>query len=299
MACGCKAKKSTSYVDPITSQIKKIQLQPSDSKIQTHLNISNYNSLSEEYSNIKLFRSGKSYLQIRKQLDTSSTTKPDQLCFNCIRKHLAIAYLFSQQSGMYRKFTALGQLLCVVQHLKEKYPNLAYKIRDMVIVNLRQPGLIKVPDLIKQLIIQFQKDPQKDIDQYVPLPVLPQEQELLTILLVQSLLFIQLTYQEVNKTWATAQLSFFSYNDFRSNNSLKHYQVYRPLWKLIQSMQPFDQNYKAARDYIYSLIASKYPYYQQIVLPKMKDQLQQDYAKQKELMQKLQEQKQQTLPQPS
>ena len=290
MACGCKAKKNVEYIDPVASKKEQLQLQFSNS-------ITSNSTQQNSQVQLVLTRSGKTYVQIRRQLDTSSMTKPDQLCFNCIRKHLALASKLSQLSRFHDRLAALGQLLCVVQHLKQTHPNLTYRIRDMIIVTLRDPKLTHLDALIKQLILQFQHDPKEDSKEYIPLPSFTQQQELLMILLVQSLLFIQITYQEVNKTWATAELSFMSYNAFRTQNSLRAYETYRPLWKLIQSMHPLDQNYMAARDYIYSLIVSKYPYYQQIVLPRKKEQLQRDYEKQKELMQKLQEEK--SLPQSS
>lgn len=102
-----------------------------------------------------------------------------------------------------------------------------------------------------------------------------------------SLLFVELSYEEVNKTWATAELSFMSYNAFRATNALQYYNTYRPLWKLIQSMNFMDENYLAARDYMYSLMVSKYPVYSQVHVPRHKEQFEEDYKKQEELMKKL------------
>lgn len=288
MACGCKVKSKATFADPQTSQVKQIT---ADELVQKIKKVAEVQQLPAEP--LVLPQTGNPYTKMASTIDVSQTTKPDQLCFNCIRKHLGMACLFLQNEDSMHRLSAVGELLCAVTHLKDSFPNMAYKVRDLAINLIRERNDIS----IKALVQELQTDPQQDIPQYIPLPSFPQEQQLLVILLVQSLLFIQLTYQEVNKTWATAQLSFFSYNDFRTSNSLKYYETYRPLWKLIQSMNFMDENYLAARDYIHSLLISKYPVYQQIILPRKKTQLEQDYKKQQELMQNLQNQK--SLPQPS
>lgn len=242
MACSCKAGKKVLFRDPLADVVQATVpipvLQKSDSL-----------SLSVVVENTKDYS-----LQT---IDTSSTTKPDELCFNCVRKHLGLAYKFVQMKGQSRHFSAVGELMCASNHLQKTHPNLSYKIQDAALYVLRhetKSSLVYIGKLIEELQI----DPVQDIAQYIPLYIWEDQEQLLLLAFIYSLLFIQLTYQEVNKTWVTANLSFHAYSRYRLHQDMRLVYQYRPLWKLIQSMQPFDDTYKAARTYLQQLA---FPYF--------------------------------------
>ena len=280
MSCSCQIAKKVTFANPVSNKIT--------AKTVQQLFSASSDSMSSSVGLSSVPTTHQTYKQIQQQLDISSNTKPDELCFNCVRKHLGLAYMFFQKGGdkLYR--TAIGQLMCASLHLKQEYPNLAYRVQDVAIRLLRQKDKDQSISVIKQLIQVFLQDPRQDLPQYPPLPMLPEQQELLTLLLVYSLLFVQISYQPQNIFWAVSNLSYFAYSAFRSNNSLQQYQNYRALWKLIQSMSLLDQNYVAARDYLASLIASKYPLYMGITVQNNQQRFKQQYAQQETLLKQLQ-----------
>lgn len=272
MACSCSAKRKVQFTDPLykTSQQAVINKQ-SREPVQISNSYSQYTKMSAA--------------QIRQKLDTSSTTAPDQLCLNCVRKHLGLAKQLLLHKTTRHVFTAAGQIMCASSHLAQTYPNYSCLLQDLALDILR-----RTPDLFKQLVqvIQlFSQDIKEDTSQYIPLSLSLQQEQLLSLAFVYSLLFIQVTYEEVNKTWATGRLSYLSYKGFRLNSSLEKVQLYRPLWKLIQTMQPYDQNYIAARSYIQSLITQLYVPYQKAAFSKL-EQFQQEKEKRLQYMQQLQ-----------
>ena len=176
--------------------------------------------------------------------------------------------------------------MCISLHLRNSFPNLSYKVQDIAVRLLRQSDKSQWAAVIGELIPVFIEDPKEDSPQHNPLPVLIQEQQLLILMMLYSLLFVQITYEPQNIFWAAANLSSFAYKSFRLNNSLQQYQSYRALWKLIQSMKLLDENYMAARDYLLSLIASKYPLYIGITVPRHEELFKKQYEEQQEALNK-------------
>lgn len=271
MACSCSAKRKVQFTDPLykTSQQAIINTQ-SAVPIQLSNSYSQYTKMSAA--------------QIRQRLDVSSTTTPDQLCFNCVRKHLGLAKQLLQHKTVTHVFTAAGQIMCALNHLTQTHPNFSCLLQDLALDILR--GDPNSPKQLLQVIQLFSHEIKEDTSQYIPLQMSVQQEQLLSLAFVYSLLFIQITYEEVNKTWATGHLSYLSYKGFRLNSSLEKVQLYRPLWKLIQTMQPYDQNYFAARRYIQSLIPQLYVPYKKEAFSKL-EQFRQEKEKRLQYMKTL------------
>lgn len=240
MSCSCKVKKSEIIIDPATKVQRIVQL---DKNAANKRQFQTQQKSSKEFS-----------LQ---DIDISSITEPDQTCFNCIRKHLGLAYMFLKKGGNLRKVAAAGQLMCAANHINKEFPNLSFKLIDYALFSIRQLDSSISAAALLPLIDFLQKDPSKDIQPYIPKKIYQVQSQLLTLAMLYSLLFVQITYEQINKTWATAHLSYMAYTNFRDSQDIKVYQQYRTLWKLIQSMQLYDQNYNKARQLLQQLCSIK------------------------------------------
>ena len=240
MACSCKAKKTIPIINPAnkTQDIVNIQVP----KVQTKAHQKSMQEVKKQQVQ-----------KVVQEVDTSSTTLPDQLCLNCVKKHLGLAYMFIKHGGNLFRLTAAGQLMCASMHLAQTHPNLSYKISDLAIFVVRQHTKVSLKPLA-QIIDQLQEEGIKDIQEYVPIPLQDKQSQLLTLLLVYSLLFVQLSYQPVNRTWATAHLSYTGYMHFRDTKDMELFKQHRALWKLIQSIQGYNDNYYAARELLQKMI---------------------------------------------
>ena len=67
--------------------------------------------------------------------------------------------MFSSQYDQMHYMTAIGEMLCVVTHLKATHPNLAYKVRDTVIRALRARDFKQLPRVVEGLVEKFKTDP--------------------------------------------------------------------------------------------------------------------------------------------
>lgn len=179
--------------------------------------------------------------------DFSSTTKPTQLCFNCTLKHLGLAYKFFQSKQEFTYLMGIGQLGCAYQHLKTTHSEFAGICAGLASKAFEDSDNTELLQQLKALI--------QELVEYVPerqapreLPQLPFMQQILfNLLKAYSMLFVQVSYEEVNKTWATAQLTHTGTALFRAQKDRDAFMRMRQIWKLIQSMQPYDKTYEDAQ----------------------------------------------------
>lgn len=241
MPCSCKAKSKVTYIQPKTKQqITAVITVNKDTSIQ---------QLSNSFSTESVPTSSTAVIQ---DLDLRYTTIPDQLCFNCVRKHISLGYLFLQNGN---NDAACGQFMCARQHLLQKFPGIAQKMYQFAILIMKGWAASTLLPAIDFYLSQLKSDPQEDWGMDKVSFVLSQtQQDLLTLCFIYSLLFVQVGYEQVNKSWATGHLAVSAWDRFRNyaDNTLE--QKFRPLWKLIQSMQFGDQNYYLARSYLQTLI---------------------------------------------
>ena len=243
MPCGCKAKKSQQTKIIVQNKIVPVAVHATQKLPVQQLPDSQ--TVSDSQSAI-------TSQQIRNSLDVAATTTPDQLCFNCVRKHVSLAYFFLQKG---ERDIATGQFMCAGQHLRQKFPNIAQEMRYMAICILTQWPAQAVMHNTSLLLRRLSFTPQTDWQpRQQPYNTSWQQQLILNLCLVYSLLFVELGYQEVNKSWATGHLAIFAYDQFRGGGSTQMEDKLRPLWKLIQSMQPMSDNYFQARSYIEALL---------------------------------------------
>lgn len=258
MPCGCKAKKYVQYIEPITRNRKITAIRQAGST-SSH----NEESIKQD-----------TYLAIKNSLDISSTTAPDQFCLNCVRKHLGLAYLLSQNTAPFNLFVAAGQVMCAYIHLKDTFYNYSMQLKDIALQLIRYPKVQPFRVSLLSTIRALSTDITADSSKYISLEPLEDQKQILNLALVYSLLFVQITYEEINKTWAAAYLNLFCYDNLNIQNTVQKTQLYRPLWKLIQSMKPMDSNYIAARQYIQSLVTKLYiNQYRKTLLLDQKNQL--------------------------
>ena len=264
MACSCKAKSKTSFIDPLTKAQDVVQIKIAEQEPE--------NTLEKSID----------------KLDMSSNTVPDQLCFNCVRKHLGLAYMFIKNGGLMRQIMASGQLMCASTHLFHTFPKLSQMLSDQALLLIRTSDPLISLEQLEKLINLYVVNPQKDLDIYLPVFIYPDERRLLVLSLLYCLLFVQITYQEVNKTWATAYLSYFSYLIFRDSLNPRDVFEYRALWKLIQSMQPYDDNYLLARQLLQKLVQDEYRSVIQSI-PVRQNEIELQEAKRETFLKQLQE----------
>lgn len=191
-----------------------------------------------------------------------ATTTPEDLCLNCISKHLGLAWHFLDQDSP-DNLIAAGQLLCAAQHCKNhqlpsyrSFSNLALKI-------LRNPKDAKLKEeLAKHLQNLY-------LNRH-----LPQQEQLsadrtqlqifiMQLLFAYSLVFVQLLYQKVNIPWAVSNIAFFTFHYVRFKKDRKTYQEMRRIWKMLQDMQPQDDTYLKAREEFWGFILQYYKLYKE------------------------------------
>ena len=200
-----------------------------------------------------------------KDLNFDSTTKPVQLCFNCVRKHLGLAYMFLSQESLEQNLIGLGELGCAAMHLKLSFGDVAQKIQQLIVWTLRQNDFKAVLPWIELLMNQLSLDlPSSQISKELSGDLQDSAQKLLLCLTrVYSLLFVQLSYEEVNKGWATAQLAFQGFHLVSAFGNRQLYMQFRELWKIIQSMKPGDALYQEAQKRLMEAIKTAYTHYKE------------------------------------
>lgn len=248
MPCSCRARKNNTVSIKKDSNIAKVnyrsftkaeQIQPSIQSIIQIVSDSHSQSLSQDY-------------------DYSSTTKPTELCYNCIRKHLSIAYTLLQESDSNTFLIALGEILCASLHLITTNKELHNAMRNRVLQTMRGNKDLLLEDLFKWI-----QDIQHSIDKPDLIQPSPQQANLIGLMTVYGLLFVQVSYQEINKSWATAELFKGAIKKFRQDRNIQDYQNVRKIWKLIQDMKPYDRTYEDAQKALREEILKQWHHYKE------------------------------------
>lgn len=254
MPCSCRKSKQTE------SSINVLYREPSN-VLKTNFNIVTAGAPYKPVNEVLQVSDSKD-LSLQ-DLDFGSTTKPTQLCFNCVRKHLGLAYIFFQQDSLQDNLAGLGQLCCASDHLARDFKSLSQQIYGLAADTLQKLDFKAVLPHIEQLLQTLTVDP--------TLAQNPQEKRvknmhiefLLSLAKVYSLLFIEISYEEINKSWAVSQLAFRGIRaaGFQGNRDL--YMQLRELWKIIQSMQVGDELYLQARKRLMQFMIDAYNKYKQ------------------------------------
>lgn len=225
MACSCRAKRDKAtapvYVDRTVKQI--IVKQPQ---------IKNENS---KQSILQIVSDSISY-------DFSSTTQPTDLCYNCIRKHLSLAYILLEENDPDTFLMSLGEILCASSHLITTNQNLHDTMQNRVLEVMRGNK-----DHILYDLLDWIKNVQTGTSEVQAIKPSPVEANLIGLMTAYSLLFVEVSYEQLNKNWATAHLLKGAISKFAEDHNIDEFQNVRRIWKLIQSMQPYDQTYWDAR----------------------------------------------------
>lgn len=175
--------------------------------------------------------------------DYSSTTRATELCYNCIRKHLGAAYTMLQTQDPQEFLTGLGEVLCASLHLVASNQNLYKDMRTEVLGALRS----KNKQHLMEKIYQWVQTVQTFDTPVAPPKLTPVQAYLCSLMTAYGLLFVQVSYENLNKTWATGELVRGAVKKFRQDKNIQEYQQARKIWKLVQDMQPYDKTYNAAQ----------------------------------------------------
>lgn len=234
MACSCRAKNN------------KVIISPLPVKVETKSSFVSVPKTAKRMSKQSIIQivsySPSSSLSNSISYDFSSTTGPTELCYNCIRKHLSVAYSLLQQGRSSMFLPALGQILCASLHLIDSNKGLYNTMRNRVLEAMRGNKHLLLEDVFSWI-----KNVQTFTDAAEPLQPTPMEQCLIGLMTAYGLLFIEVTYEDLNKNWATAQLVKGAIRKFHSDRDIEDYQNIRKIWKLIQSMTLYDRTYEDAR----------------------------------------------------
>lgn len=230
MPCSCKLKSSdVKYVPPKSLQVKLA-----------------------EVKQVQPAKAAQPY-------DFSATTKPSQLCLNCVSKHLGLAYLFLRQQLPY-KLVSIGQLMCASQHLYNMQLPEANYMHSLALKLLRDPENKEVQSRIEKVL--------QDLYETSQLPGIQQREEgtplqeyLLTLLLVYSLVFTQIMYQKSNIPWAVSHLAQASIFYFEASRNREQFQSTREIWKLLQDIKDFNKEYSSAKSRLWNFIEQLYNEY--------------------------------------
>lgn len=230
MPCSCKAKKNTVSIKTANNTVK-VSIPQYHNQQQT---VNDIPSILQKVSTSSFVSSDSiSY-------DFSSTTLPTELCYNCIRKHLSIAYTLLQEDS--DSLTAYGQVLCASLHLINVNKDLKDVMQNRVLQAIRGNKDLLIEDLLNWI-----KNIETIKDKADPINPTPIQQNLMCLMLSYGLLFVQISYEELNKSWATAELFRGAIKKFHSDRNFQQFQNVRRIWKLIQSMMLYDQTYEDAR----------------------------------------------------
>lgn len=234
MPCSCKKTSApkTAYVQPSSGQVKYFS-----------------NLVTEA-------------VQASDSYDFRASTAPQELCLNCIAKHLGLAYCFLQQAYP-DNLISVGQLLCAAEHCKNtQEPSFQY-FRQLALRVLRNPADKELGKQLAKALQGLIEEGALPAAQDSTFDASPLQEFLLRLLLAYSLLFVELLYEKVNTPWAVAHLAFASASYFRTTRDLKMYEQMRQFWKMVQAMQPQDQTYIKVRDQLWGYISSYYRQYRQ------------------------------------
>lgn len=225
MACSCKAKKNTVFINTSNSAatreipIVKVQQEIKKSK----------------QSILQIVSDSTSY-------DFSSNTQPTDLCYNCIRKHLSIAYTLLQEDDPDTFLMAMGEILCASLHLTTANRNLHDMMQNRVLQIMRG----NKDHIIYDLLNWIQNIQSIKVQAERPQPT-PEEANLLGLMMAYGLLFVEVSYEQPNENWATAELFKGAIAKFSKDHNIDQFQNVRRIWKLIQSMQLYDSTYWDAK----------------------------------------------------
>lgn len=235
MPCSCKTRSNKVAIHPVA-----VKIDNKPSLVHTPKTVKK-----DKQSIIQIVSYSSNSLSESMSYDFSSTTGPTELCYNCIRKHLSIAYTLLQEGRSNMFLPALGQILCASLHLINTNTGLYNTMRNRVLRAMREDKHLLIEDVFSWIKnVQTFSDAEGLIE---PTPI---QECLIGLMTAYGLLFIEVTYEELNKNWAIAQLVKGAISKFHTDRDLEDYQNIRKAWKLIQSMTLYDQTYEDARLYL-------------------------------------------------
>lgn len=235
MPCSCKTRSNKVAIHPVA-----VKIDSKPSLVHTPKTMKK-----DKQSILQIVSYSSNSLSESMPYDFSSTTGPTELCYNCIRKHLSIAYTLLQEDRPNMFLLALGEILCASLHLINTNTGLYNIMRNRVLRAMRGDKHLLIEDVFSWI-----KNVQAFSDAEDPIEPTPIQECLIGLMTAYGLLFIEVTYEELNKNWATAQLVKGAISKFHADRDLEDYQNIRKAWKLIQSMTLYDQTYEDARLYL-------------------------------------------------
>ena len=198
-------------------------------------------------------------MEVRQTSDSYSfgaTTRPNQLCLNCVGKHLGLAQSFLQEPFP-DSLLAVGQLMCAAQHLRGMYPKSAYYFQDLAYKVLDKPYYAQTGELIKYSAQRLMQGQLPQLQQ-PSIPGSPLLMLLSRLLQVYCMLFTELLYEDVNRLWTMGALAKVSLDYQRATKDRDVYVRSRKIWKMVQQMKTGDSTYYTARGELWDFIKDVY-----------------------------------------
>lgn len=185
--------------------------------------------------------------------DFSANTKPLQTCTNCAEKHISLAVALVKTGGELNNRIAVGQLMAASYHYNQALPQLAVIAQHQaqyILINTI-PDIQALQNLLKEANkastnINATKSIPKKVE-YSPVDAMKH------ICLAYTLLFTQIFYQNINRSYAVGELVLAAlYLQEKDRATARHL---REIWKVVQQIvQPNDQDYKNSKAMLQKLI---------------------------------------------
>lgn len=181
------------------------------------------------------------------QYDFTSTVKPQDFCTNCALKHIALAITLLDQDTQMNKWLAAAQIYLAGLHYKQKSSNLfniCLMVSKKIILETQQTevSLKRLLNFALNSAIKhkFGALMQEVINiEFLKARLL---QSCLLIHTVYSLLFLQITYEQLNRPYAIGHLEKASMQLAKYHQTYKLRSQLRKLWKIIQQAKDFNKD---------------------------------------------------------
>lgn len=190
-----------------------------------------------------------------------ATTKPDQLCLNCIAKHVGLAYQFLSQP-MPQRLIAAGELICASNHAAALKPGIADFFRNLAIRIVRNPSEEDYKEELQKCLNTLYEEGQLPTAQGLDLKD-RFEDGLIRLLTAYSMLFVEVLYEKVNLPWVVSNIAFVANRQFSASRNIEDFTKFRELWKTIQSIQGYNDVYYKAKEDLWTFVEKSWKKYTQ------------------------------------